>query len=187
MQFAKATADEIANEINELANAANQNLVERFGESDDNSLWIYQPELQRVISELEQSGREMVLRITAAGNIVRGEPVRATFALYPNELIFKKGELVISKSYEVNSETALEVVIRDFLMSVNRAAVDKGILADPITGSVGRLDGNQLYDIFGAITSARGKISLTAYALEDTTSQGPLRLKIKVTQRGVSQ
>ncbi|MBR4384823.1 MAG: DUF3084 domain-containing protein [Selenomonadaceae bacterium] len=181
------TADEIANEINELANAANQNLVERFGESDDNSLWIYQPELQRVISELEQSGREMVLRITAAGNIVRGEPVRATFALYPNELIFKKGELVISKSYEVNSETALEVVIRDFLMSVNRAAVDKGILADPITGSVGRLDGNQLYDIFGAITSARGKISLTAYALEDTTSQGPLRLKIKVTQRGVSQ
>ncbi len=183
------TADEIADEINELANVATQNLVERFGESegDDHSVWIYQPELQRVINDLETSGRDMVLRITAAGNIVRGEPVRATLELYPNELIFKKGELIISKSYEVNSETALEVVVRDFLMSVNRAAVDKGILADPLTGSVGRLNGDQLYEIFGAITSARGKILLTAYALEDTTSLGPLRLKIKVTQRGVAQ
>ena len=183
------TGDEIANEINALAEVATQNLIQRFGENegDDNSVWIYQPELQRVIGELENSGRDMVLRITAAGNIVRGEPVRATLELYPNELIFKKGELIMSKSYEVNSETALEVVVRDFLMSVNRAAVDKGILADPLTGSVGRLNGDQLYEIFGAITSARGKISLTAYALEDTTSQGPLRLKIKVTQRGVAQ
>ncbi|MBR1647062.1 MAG: DUF3084 domain-containing protein [Selenomonadaceae bacterium] len=183
------TADEIADEINELAEVATQNLIQRFGESegDNNSVWIYQPELQRVIGELENSGRDMVLRITAAGNIVRGEPVRATLQLYPNEQIFSKGELVLSKSYEVNSETALEVVVRDFLMSVNRAAVDKGILADPLTGSVGRLDGEQLYEIFGAITSARGKISLTAYALEDTTSQGPLRLKIKVTQRGGTQ
>ena len=183
------TGDEIANEINALAEVATQNLIQRFGENegDDNSVWIYQPELQRVIGELENSGRDMVLRITAAGNIVRGEPVRATLELYPNELIFNKDELIITKSYEVNSETALEVVVRDFLMSVNRAAVDKGILADPLTGSVGRLDGEQLYEIFGAITSARGKISLTAYALEDTTSQGPLRLKIKVTQRGVAQ
>ena len=181
------TAEEIANQINALAEAATQNIVARFGVEGENSVWIYQPELQRVIGELAASGHDMVLRITAAGNVVRGEPVRATLELYPNEQIFTKGELIISRSYEVNSETALEVVVRDFLTAVNRAAVDKGILADPLTGNVGMLNGEQLYEIFGAISSARGKISLTAYALEDTMSQGPLRLKIKVTQRGGSQ
>ena len=176
-------ANEIADGINALADTATQNLIERFGGDEDNSVWIYQPELQRVINDLEASKQDMVLRLTAAGNVVRGEHVRATLELYPNELIFSKGELVISKSYEINAETALEVVVRDFLTAVNRAAADKGVLTDPRTGSVGMIEGEQLYEMFDAVASARGKISLTAYAREDTTSQGPLRLKIKVTQR----
>ena len=177
------TPDEIADRINALAEVATQNLIERFGGDEDNSVWIYQPELQHVVNELQSGGRDMVLRITAAGNVVRGEPVRARLELYPNELIFSKGELVISKSYEINDQTALEVVVRDFLTAVNRAAADKGVLNDPLTGSVGLIDGEQLYEMFDAVAAARGKISLTAYAREDTTSLGPLRLKIKVTQR----
>ena len=177
------SSEEIANAINALAEVATQNLIERFGGDEDSSVWVYQPEVQRVINELESSGRDMVLRITAAGNVVRGEPVRARLELSPNELIFSKGEFVISKSYEVNDETALEVVVRDFLTAVNRAAADKGVLTDPTTGSVGLIDGEQLYEMFDAVAAAHGKISLTAYAREDTTSLGPLRLKIKVTQR----
>ena len=178
------SADEIADRINALAEVATQNLIERFGGDEDSSVLLYQPELHRVIVDLENGRRDMVLRIVAAGNIVRGEPVRATLELYPNELIFSKGELVVSKSYEINNETALEVVVRDFLTAVNRAASDKGVLTDPLTGSVGLIEGEQLYEMFDAVAAARGKISLTAYAREDTTSLGPLRLKIKITQRG---
>ena len=173
---------EIETAINALADAATQNLVDRFG--DENiSVWLYQPEVQRVINDLAASDYDMVVRIKVAGNLVRGEPVRTRFELYRNEQIFKKNELIISKSYEVNDETAFEVVVRDFLSAVNRAAVDKGVLADPLTGSVGRIDSDQLYEIFEAMSVAKGKISMSAYAREDTTSAGPLRLKIKVEQR----
>ena len=176
------SAEEISADINALAEQATQNLIQRFGGDEDNSVWIYQPELHRVISEIEASNRDMVLRITAAGNMVRGEPVRSRLELYPNELIFKKNELILVKNYELN-ETAPEVVLRDFLTEINRAAVEKGILADPLTGSVGSMDGAQLYEIFDSISAAKGRILLTATAREETTSLGPLRLNIKLEQR----
>ena len=176
------SAEEISADINALAEQATQNLIQRFGGDEDNSVWIYQPELHRIISEIESSKQDMVLRITAAGNMVRGEPVRSRLEIYPNELIFKENELILVKSYEL-SETAPEIVLRDFLAEINRTAVEKGILSDPLTGSVGSMDGAQLYEIFDSISAAKGRILLTATAREETTSLGPLRLNIKLEQR----
>ena len=177
------TAEEISADINALAERATQSLIERFGGDEDNSVWIYQPELQRVISEIESGGREMVLRISAAGNLVRGEPVRARLEIYPNELIFSKNELILSKTYELGEESEPEIILQDFLREINRIAVDRGILTDPLTGSVGRMEATQLYEIFDALSSAKGKIQLTATAREETDSNGPLRLNIKLEQK----
>lgn len=179
------SADEISADINALAEHATQSLIQRFGGDEDNSVWIYQPELQRVISEIESSAGDMVLRISAAGNLVRGEPVRARLELYPNKLIFKKDELILSKAYELGGEGVTpEGILQEFLSEINRIAVDKGILTDPLTGSVGRMEATQLYEIFDALSNAKGKVQLTATAREETDSNGPLRLNIKLEQRG---
>ena len=177
------TADEISADISALAEQATKNLIQRFDGDENTSVWIYQPELQQVIGEIESSGRDMVLRITAAGNMVRGEPVRSRLEVYPNELIFKKGETILVKAYKINSENSPEKILQDFLMDINRIAVDKGILSDPLTGSVGSMDGNQLYEIFDSISNAKGKILLKAAARNETSSLGPLRLNIKLEQR----
>ena len=177
------TAEEISNDINALAERATQILTERFGGDSDNSVWIYQPELQRVIEEIEASGRDMVLRISAAGNLVRGEPVRARLELYPNERIFNKDELVLSKTYEIEEGAEPEFILQDFLSDINQIAVKKGILTDPLTGSVGRMEATQLYEIMDSLMNAKGKVKLTATAREETDSQGPLRLNIKLEQR----
>ena len=178
------SADEISADINALAEHATQSLIQRFGGDEDNSVWIYQPELQRVISEIESSAGDMVLRISAAGNLVRGEPVRARLELYPNKLIFKKDELILSKTYELGGEGVTpEGILQEFLSEINRIAVDKGILTDPLTGSVGRMEATQLYEIFDALSNAKGKVQLTATAREETDSNGPLRLNIKLEQR----
>ena len=177
------TAEEISADINALAERATQSLIERFGGDEDNSVWIYQPELQRVVDEIVSSSGDMVLRISAAGNLVRGEPVRARLELYPNKIIFKKDELILSKTYELNGDTPPEEILREFLTEINQIAVDKGILIDPLTGSVGRMEATQLYEIFDALSSSKGKVQLTATAREETDSNGPLRLNIKLEQR----
>ena len=178
------TAEEISNAINALAEQATQLLIARFGGDEDNSVWIYQPELQRVIGEIESGGRDVVLRISAAGNLVRGEPVRSRLEVYPNNLVFKKGEVILSKEYELSGEeNQPELILRDFLREINQIAVEKGSLADPLTGSVGSMDGTQLYEIIDSLMTAKGKVLLTAKARNETTSIGPLRLNIKLEQR----
>lgn len=177
------TAEEISDDIKTLGEQATRSLIERFGGDEDNSVWIYQPELNHVIEEIKSSGHDMVLRITAAGNMVRGEPVRSRLELYPNKLIFKKDELILSKTYDLNSETQPEIILQDFLAEINRLAVEKGILSDPLTGSIGRLEGNQLYEILDSLLDAKGKVKLTARARDEIDSQGPLRLNIKVEKQ----
>lgn len=174
------TADEITEDINGLADAASKNIAERFGDGTDSSVWIYQPELQRAIDEIAESSQDMVLRITAAGNLVRGEPIRTNLAIFPNNEVYNADEYVFAHEYECQSEDDAESIVRNFLSEINHAAVVKGILPDPITGSVGVMEGSQLYELVEEIEGSRGKILLTAYARENTRSIGPLRLNIRL-------
>ena len=125
----------------------------------------------------------MILRIVAAGNLVRGEAIRASLVTFPNNHAYNQGETVFTKIYEVTEEYDAEPIVRDFLSNVNRAAVERGILTDPITHTVGIMEGSQLYELIDEIDNVRGKISVTAYAREDTSSIGPLRLNIRVDRR----
>ena len=67
-----------------------------------------------------------------------------------------------------------------FLRDVNAAATDRGILPDPIRGSVGVMEGAQFYEVVQAILPLRGPFVLSAYAREDTDALGPLRLNLKL-------
>lgn len=182
---ANQSAEKIAEDINRLADVASRNISAKFGETVDSSVWIYQPELNKAIETISQSRQDMILRISAAGNLVRGEPIRTTLSLYPNKAVYSKGEFIFAKGYEITKDEDAELIVQDFLSAVNHAAVDKGILSDPITGSVGIIDGEQLYQIIDTVEKVRGKVYLSAYARENTTSMGPLRLNLKVGQKGL--
>lgn len=174
--------EEIAADINIIADEASRNIAERFGDNSDSTVWIYQPEFQQAVEDIIASGQNTVLRIIAAGNLIRGEPIRTRIAMFPNNLVYKVGERVFLGEYEVASDTDSDAIVKDFFGNVNQSAVAKGILADPITGTVGVMEGTQLYELVDEIESVRGKIRLTANAREDTYSIGPLRLNIQIQQ-----
>ena len=88
--------------------------------------------------------------------------------------------MVFANTYEVNSETDAEPILQKFFTEVNRSAVSRGILTDPITHTVGIMEGSQIYDLIDELSQARGKVYLSAYAREETNSIGPLRLNIKL-------
>ena len=176
--------DAVAEDMNQLANAASRNIAERFGNTEDSSLWIYQPELQSAVETISSSSQDIVVRISAAGNLVRGEPIRTSLSLYPNEKIYSAGDYIFSQSYEVKTANDAENIVRNFFAEINRTAIIAGILPDPLTGNVGIMEGSQLYELLDEIENMRGKISLTARAREDVYSIGPLRLNIKLDQRG---
>ena len=170
--------EEIVRDIDELAELATENVSARAGE--EASVWIYQPELRAAVEQIANSNQDAVLRITAAGNLMRGEPIRATLELYTNENVYEKDEFVASRAYEITESGVAEEVVRDFLREVNRAAVAKGVLPDPIRGTIGVMEGSQFYQVVDAISEIKGPINLTAYARDTTTTLGPLRVIVKL-------
>ena len=174
--------EEVVRDIDELANVATDNVSRHLGNSDDNSVWIYQPELSEAVKVISESAQDVVLRIVAAGNLMRGEPVRTSLELYKNSKIYEKDEFVVSKAYEMQEGVDAEQVVRHFLSEVNHAAAAKGVLADPINGAVGVMEGSQFYQIVDSVSKADGIIVLTAFAREETETLGPLRLVIKFEQ-----
>ena len=118
----------------------------------------------------------------AAGNLVRGEEVRTNLELYPNSVIFRDKEFIIARPYDMmaGSDAEAEQTIMNFLKDVNFAATSKGILPDPLRGTVGVMEGAQFYEIVAQLRGQRGPVILSAYANGNTDASGPLRLKINV-------
>ncbi len=170
-------------DLSSLAQLANRNVSQRVGaDVSDKEIWIYQPEYDEAVNQIMNSQQDMVVRIVAAGNLIRGEAIRTSLQLYKNSIIYKNNEFIIARPYTLTgkSEGEAERTVMDFLQQVNQSATARGILPDPIRGSVGVMEGAQFYDIVQSLAPIRGNILLSAYARGDTDALGPLRLNIKL-------
>ncbi len=181
--------EEVAADLSSLAALANRNVSARFGQDrSDQEIWIYRPEHDAAVETIAKSPQDMVVRIVAAGNLVRGEDVRTNLELYPNSIIFRNNEFIIARPYDLRDgdDSEAEQTVMNFLKDVNFAATSKGILPDPLRGTVGVMEGAQFYDVVAKLKGQRGRVILSAYANGDTDASGPLRLKINV-ERNAAQ
>lgn len=172
----------VEKDLESLMSMATRNVSVRLGkDASDQSIWIYQPEYQAAIDTISKSPYDMIVRVTAAGNLIRGEAVRASLQLYKNSVIYQKDEFIIARRYAMSGGTTqAETFVMDFLREVNMEAQMRGILPDPISGSVGVMDGTQFYDVVSKMGAMNGNVVLSAYAKDSTDAMGPLRLYFKL-------
>ena len=174
--------DEIERGLAGLAQLGTRNISARLGENHtDQDIWIYGPEYDAAVRAIEASSVDMIVRIVAAGNLVRGDEIRASIELYPNRVIYHNGELIIARVYSpAGQSNAAEQAVMTFLREVNAAASAKGILPDPIRGTVGVIEGAQFYGLVQELAAHTEAVVISAYADGDTDALGPLRLTFKV-------
>ena len=174
--------DEIERGLAGIAQLGTRNISTRLGENHtDQDIWIYGPEYDAAVKAIEESTVDMIVRIVAAGNLVRGDEIRASIELYPNRVIYHDGELIIARVYAPEGMgAAAEQSVMAFLREVNAAASAKGILPDPIRGTVGVIEGAEFYGLVQELAGRTGAVVISAYADGDTDAMGPLRLKFKI-------
>jgi len=174
--------DEIERGMAGIAQLGTRNISTRLGENHtDQDIWIYSPEYDAAVKTIEQSSVDMIVRIVAAGNLVRGDEIRASIELYPNRIIYHDGELIIARVYAPEGlGKAAEQSVMAFLREVNAAASAKGILPDPIRGTVGVIEGAEFYGLVQELAAHTSPVVISAYADGDTDAMGPLRLKFKI-------
>ncbi|MGP1366319.1 MAG: DUF3084 domain-containing protein [Schwartzia sp. (in: firmicutes)] len=175
--------EDVLTDMGTLIQLANRNTAQRLGVGDERSeIWIYQPEYEQAARTIAAGGDDMVVRIVAAGNLVLGEPVRTNLQLFKNRIVYQKDEFIIARPFKINGHQPgeAEQIVMAFLKDVNAAATAQGILPDPLSGSVGIMEGSQFYDIVQALIPLDGMVVLSAYARADTDALGPLRLNLKL-------
>lgn len=175
--------EQITGDLSNVLQEANQNVLTHLGiKKQLQVLWMPQSEFEEAVKAIAGVDQDVIVRIVAAGNIVYGEPVRAHIELFPNKLVYQEGQKVLSERFTIDKEGEAEAehIVLAFLKQVNAQAVERGIIPDPLRGSVGAINGAQFYDIVNSIENLRGDVIITAYAADDTNAAGPLRLRIKV-------
>lgn len=171
----------IQNDLNQIIALANSKIIDRLGtEGSKDGVWIYPIEYQKAMDRLKQAKVDTVIRLIVAANLVKGDPVLTELEMHPNRVVYQENEFVYQKIYNVPIDGSnSEMLISDFLRNVNMTAINNGILPNPLTGTVGVINGNQIYAIEKALAENRGKdVLISAFAAADTEVLGPLRLHI---------
>ena len=186
----KRSQEEIVEDVDKLVNAARYNVTRRIGsEAPDaaKDIWLYQPEYKDAIKFISEHEDDYVVRLTAAGNMVRGEPVRVDIQLFKDNVIYKRNELILQKplQFDPRNPQDVEAKLMEFLHEVNRTARSKGMLADSISGTVGVIDGEQVYRIMSEMQRSTGDTMISAFAQEVTNVLGPLRLRLQLIGTGL--
>ena len=92
--------EEVRADMGTLIQLANRNVAQRLGSNDESSsIWIYQPEYDKAAETIAKNHSDMVVRIVAAGNLVRGEPVRTNLQLFQNSIVYQKNEFIIARPF----------------------------------------------------------------------------------------
>lgn len=171
----------IQNDLNQIIALANSKIIDRLGTAGSkDGVWIYPIEYQKAMDRLKQAKGDTVIRLIVAANLVKGDPVLTELEMHPNRVVYQENEFVYQKIYNVPIDGSnSEMLISDFLRNVNMTAINNGILPNPLTGTVGVINGNQIYAIEKALAENRGKdVLISAFAAADTEVLGPLRLHI---------
>jgi len=169
--------------LSDVINTTNQHIVDKLGIEDKNLevLWVAQSDFDKVVSELVTTHQDVIVRITAGGNTVYGEPIVGHLSVFPNQHIYRQGQTIYMTIVDVgpNSMEA-EIAVMNFLQQVNTVAVKEGILPDPLQGTVGAISGTEFYEAVNAAKRYRGKVTLTATAQNETYTAGPLKIELHI-------
>jgi len=160
----------------------NQHILDKLNVTDKKLeiLWIATSEFNQAAKLIAETNQEVIVRISTVGNTIYGEPVIGQIELFPNYLVYRQGEAIYSETVKITTEDSAEDTVISFLQKVNTAAVAKGILSDPIQGTVGSMSASQLYNTVSKVKHQFGSIELTAVAQNDTYTAGPLQIEIRI-------
>lgn len=169
--------------LSDIIYNANQIIIDKLDVKDKNLeiLWIAQSDFDKIVSEVSKTNQDFIVRISAGGNTVYGEPVIGHISMFPNHYVYRPGQTVHMAIVDIGEDAMPpEETMMLFLQKVNAQAIKEGILPDPLQGTVGAISGTEFYDAVNILKRYNGKVTLVATAKNDTYTAGPLKIKIHI-------
>jgi hypothetical protein len=136
-------------------------------------------EREKIHGAVMSAGSRKLLRLTAPSNVVQGQVLNGVVEIFDSKLIFRKDDVLLTDTVRggIAQDEAADVLYT-MLRQINPKAVAKGVLPDPISGTVGNLDSLDFYDVVDRISASSGKLEITFLAADDIFTEGPVNIKI---------
>jgi uncharacterized protein (DUF3084 family) len=140
---------------------------------------ITEAERRKIHAAIGASKERKLLRFTAPSNVVQGQVVNGVVAIFDSRLVFRKDDVLMTETIRSGLEQSDAAdVLYTMLKQINRIAVSRGVLPDPISGAVGNLDSLDFYEAVDKISESKETLSVEFVAAEDIYTEGPVNLKI---------
>jgi uncharacterized protein (DUF3084 family) len=172
-------------ELSDFIQKTNSFLINELGlQGVDNVIYIPKQDVLDSIDTMARNNMQFAVRILSEGNVVVGEKhILATIQVFENNLVFRKGDTIVSTDIDPNLDSNLLLAKLGLLLQeTNHIAKLRGLVPDPLTGTVGNVSYPVLYNAIRNIKnlSYQGKVKVSILAAEDTYAIGPLHIQIMV-------
>ncbi|MDD4363383.1 MAG: DUF3084 domain-containing protein [Atribacterota bacterium] len=175
--------EEIEKELLYILNQATIKVLEMGAEPDENSgqvLIVSQKEFEDLVQKIYESQGEIIVRLLASINVIRGEVVLTNFATLENKLIFRENEVVFTEEVPItDNPSEAEDIIFSILRKVNLKAVQEGIMPETSTSLVGTITAVNLFEMVRNIVQAENTLLIKVIAINDTWTTGPFRVRME--------
>lgn len=166
--------------LTDILNDTNGLILKRFNIKEEQSvLYVSRSNMADAAKQLAAADTPMMVRIVASGNIIVGEPAIAKIQIFPQRLIYHKGDIVWVGG--INGGDNAQNAVVDFLDEVNKRAKEKGIIPDPLSGEVGNVPGAELFEVINQVRNTNGPLRIEAITTKDTYSSDTLQIRLKIT------
>ena len=166
--------------LTDILNDTNGLILKRFNITEEQSvLYVSRSNMADAAKQLAAADTPMMVRIVASGNIIVGEPAIAKIQIFPQRLIYHKGDIVWVGG--INGGDNAQNAVVDFLGEVNKRAKEKGIIPDPLSGEVGNVPGAELFEVINQVRNTNGPLRIEAITTKDTYSSDTLQIRLKIT------
>lgn len=145
--------------------------------------FIYNPEdIKFAIESLKEKQR--VIRIRVKNNTFIGEPINLNIESLKSRLVFHNGEVIASRfiSSKISRNKIIEE-LNNLLKDVKREGLKRGMLQDPITGSLVNVPYETLLNLSVKIKVQYSKVGsalVVVKASNDIYTAGPLNVKFEL-------
>lgn len=176
--------EKIQDQLKDLILSANELALQRGakpGKEGETVIWLSRSELSEVVQVLAANKKPIVVRLICSSNTIAGEPVVANFQLFEDKLIFQKGEVVLQGKIDGKQpENVIEHQLIGLLQKVNMTAVQKGMIPDPLRGTIGTIQALEIYNTVQQVKKLNQEVEVAIIAVDNVSVSDSLRVRLQV-------
>ncbi|MCS6862248.1 MAG: DUF3084 domain-containing protein [Abditibacteriales bacterium] len=138
--------------------------------------------LDRTAEDIAQRQRSFVVDVVALRNYVEGEPVQAQLVLYPNQMVFREGDPVLSKEVHcAQSKAGLFHDITALLEEARQVAAQQGVLPRK-KYAYAEGTNEKVFVLLERLAAQRGHAKVSVIADKNLWTADQLSVRLEISQ-----